>query len=105
VQFGTVISGFNVRLGFSALASQPHTVRLHGELRANAWYATFTIDGPSAFARPVLEQAAQGFASAIVRGTNGGFGLVPTCPATTVRVEVASNLTSTVSFCVVEILR
>jgi hypothetical protein len=52
---------------------------------------------------PVLDQATQGFASAIFSGTNGGFGLVPICPAATVRVEGASNLTSTVSFALLEV--
>jgi hypothetical protein len=40
----------------------------------------------------VLDQAALGFASAIFSGTNGGFGLVPTPPTATVRLEAATNL-------------
>jgi hypothetical protein len=69
-----------------------------------AWYATFAVDGGT-FTRAVLDQAALAFASAMFSGTNGGSGLVQFCPTATMRVEAATNLTATTSFCVVEIPR
>jgi hypothetical protein len=51
----------------------------------------------------ILDQAAQGFASAIFSGTNGGLGLVPTCPTAMARVEAATNVTATVSFALLKV--
>jgi hypothetical protein len=102
VQFGSVQSGFNVSSAFTL--SRANRVLYIGvaSYTGQAWFATFAIDG-GPFARVVLDQAAQGFASAIFSGTNGGWGLVPYVPTATMRVEAATNVTATVSFAIVEV--
>jgi hypothetical protein len=103
VQFGTVMSGFAVSSSFSlGRANRVLYVNVASH-QGMAWYATFTVDGASQFARPVLDQAALGFASAIFSGTNGGFGLVPWPPTGTVRIETATNVIATTSFALVEV--
>jgi hypothetical protein len=67
-----------------------------------AWYLTSAVDG-GPFLRAVLDQAAQGFASACFSGTNGGWGLVPIVPTASVRLESASNVLATTSFTLVEV--
>jgi hypothetical protein len=103
VQYGSVQSGFNVSSSFVLSRANRVLYASVASYAPMAWYATFTVDGAAQFARPVLDQAAQGFASAIFSGTNGGFGLVPYPPTATVRIETATNVTVTTSFALIEV--
>jgi hypothetical protein len=55
------------------------------------------------FARVVPDPALAGLPAAVFSGTAGGWGIFVWPPTAEVRVEAASNLTATTSFCLVEI--
>jgi hypothetical protein len=103
VMYGSVQSGFAVSSSFMLGRANRLVYVNVGSYAPMAWYATFTIDGAGQYARPVLDQAAQGFASAIFSGTNAGFGLVPYPPTATMRIETATNVTATTSFAIIEV--
>ncbi len=67
-----------------------------------AWFLTFQMPGAGSFNRPVLGEAAQGFASACFSGNSGAWGIVPQPSNATCRLESASNLIATTSFCIIE---
>jgi hypothetical protein len=104
VQFGSVQSGFSVSSTVS-LGRANRTVYIQvASYGAQGWFAAFANNG-GPYARPVLDGAAFGVAYPVWTGTAGGWGLVPYPPTATMRVEAASNVTATVSFCVVEVPR
>jgi hypothetical protein len=55
------------------------------------------------FARCVPDPALAGNPAAVFSGTNGGWGIFVWPPTAEVRIETATNLTVTTSFCLVEI--
>jgi hypothetical protein len=70
-----------------------------------AWYLSFAVPSGGPFARVVPDPALAGNPTAVFSGTNGGWAAFAWVPTAEVRVKAGSNLTSTVSFCLVEINR
>jgi hypothetical protein len=100
--FGTIVSGQTVSSAFK-LDRADRTLNIGINSHAGmAWYATFQMPGAGSFNRAVLGEAAQGFASAIFSGTNGGWGIVPQPPNATMRIETATAVSATTSFCIIE---
>jgi hypothetical protein len=66
---------------------------------------SFAVSSGAPFARVVPDPALAGLPAAVFSGTNGGWGAFVWIPTCEVRVEAATNLTATTSFCLVEIPR
>jgi hypothetical protein len=105
VQFGAVQSGFNVSSAFQ-LNRANRALQLGVASYTNmAWFLSFAVASGQPFARVVPDPALAGLPAAVFSGTNGGFGVFVWPPTSEVRVEAGANLTSTVSFCLIEIPR
>jgi hypothetical protein len=70
-----------------------------------AWFLSFAVASGQPFARVVPDPALAGLPSAVFSGTNGRWAIFAWPPTSEVRVEAATNLTATTSFCLVEIPR
>jgi hypothetical protein len=105
VQFGSVQSGFSVSSAFQLNRSQRALQLGVASYAGQAWFLSFAVSSGGLFARVVPDPALAGNPAAVFSGTNGGWGVFVWPPTSEVRVEVATAIAATTSFCLVEIPR
>jgi hypothetical protein len=101
IQFGTIVTGQTVSSAFELRATDRSLLVGINSHAALIWYAAFQATPGGPFLRFFDPWSA--VSGALLAGVGmGGWGMIPSPPATTVRIETSAAVSATTSFQLVE---